>query len=152
MRPSWSISAAALAALIVLSGCLVLRDSPAPGCRRTIGIPVMGGCLGKAAIVDLTVDTQTDCLTISPNNCNGGVLTVDNACSETLSLGGIEIAPAQRESLDITDTGDGRQALVPAHGNFSSYLPEQDQLVVITGSLGADEIRVTFTKTGPLCN
>lgn len=62
---------------------------------------MIGGCHGKTAIVDLTVTTESDCLSISANNCNGGILEVNNSCVETLPLDGVEIDNASIVGLDI---------------------------------------------------
>jgi hypothetical protein len=145
------VGAPACALCLLLAGCIVVQDSPAPGCRRVIGLPSTGGCFGKAAIVDLQVDPPVDCLTVSANNCNGGVLSIANACSEPLSLGGVEIAPAQRVTVDVAE-GDGQYALTPSQGNFSAFLPARDEAIEITGDLSEMEVHVSFTKTGPLCH
>ena len=72
--------------MLVLAGCIVTKDSPAPGCRETLGFAPVGGCLGKTVILDLDVEPEVECLAIGVNNCNGGVLEVRNACSEALVL------------------------------------------------------------------
>ena len=75
---------------LLLSGCIVTKGSPAPGCVESIGLPMSGGCFGKTVILDLTVEPENECLVITANNCNGGVLEVENSCPETLVLGGVE--------------------------------------------------------------
>jgi hypothetical protein len=37
--------------LAFLSACIVTKDSPAPGCARSIGLPISGGCFGKTVIL-----------------------------------------------------------------------------------------------------
>lgn len=133
---------------VLLAAC-VLRDSPAPGCRRTIGLG-MGGCAGKTAILDLTVEPLLECLQIEANNCNGGVLTVHNRCAEALTLGGAVVAAGERETLDIVES-DGGWALMPTAGNFALTIPANDAAVEIGGELGGQAITVRFTKTAPLC-
>jgi hypothetical protein len=135
---------------LLLGGCIVTRDSPAPGCVKRIGFPVIGGCAGKSAILDLSVGPASTCLDIRVNNCNGGVLEVDNSCAATLLLGGVEIPPAGRASLDIVDES-GAYTLRRVDGNFSAYVPDQDRPVVITGTLDGLEIAVSLTKTARLC-
>ena len=136
---------------LLLSGCIVIRDGPAPGCVKSIGLPLAGGCFGKTAILDLTVEPDVECLAITVNNCNGGVLEVDNSCDETLALGGVEIASSDRVGLDVIEGGEGEYLLVEESSNFSDYVPEVDQRIEIVGTLGEQEIRVSFAKTAKLC-
>jgi hypothetical protein len=135
---------------LVLVGCIVVKDSPAPGCIQTIGFHPAGGCFGKTVIMDLSVEPQYECLDIAANNCNGGVLTVYNDCTEAFTLGGVTIAPGDRENLDIVKE-NGEHALVGVSSNFSDYVPETDESVQLTGILGSQEVQVVFSKTGPLC-
>lgn len=137
---------------LALAGCLRIKDSPAPGCVKTIGFRPMGGCFGRTAIVDLSVEPEVACLTVSANNCNGGVLTVANGCDEPLDLAGdaVQIAPGDRSNFDVLDI-DGVPQLVPVSSNFSEYVPSEDRKVEACGTLGATEIIIRFTKTAPLC-
>lgn len=137
------------ACLLFLSGC-ILNDSPAPGCRETIGIPMMGGCSGKTAIVDLEVESAPECVVIEANNCNGGVLQIRNTCSEALSLDKIVIDPSDSISLDVKEV-EGSIEMIAAHGNFSEYIPEDDTRIELTGVVGLEPIKFAFTKTKPLC-
>lgn len=134
--------------VLALAGC-VIRDSPAPGCRQTIGIG-MGGCEGKTAILDLVVEPQPECLQITANNCNGGVLTISNGCDEALALGGVTVGPAERGTFDIVEA-EGGWALVDTPGNFAVTIPTADVFVELSGDLGGQPISVSFTKTAPLC-
>lgn len=145
----WAVLAAVTLSL-VLAGCIVVKDSPAPGCIKTIGFRSVGGCFGKTAILDLSVEPASECLDITVNNCNGGVLSIRNGCTEAFTLGGVTIAPGDYESLDVVSE-DGEHALVSVSSNFSDYVPEADESVELTGALGSQEVRVAFTKTGPLC-
>jgi hypothetical protein len=142
------LTAALIAAL--LSGCAITKDSPAPGCVERVGLPMMGGCFGKTAILDLTVEPATDCLAISVNNCNGGVLDVRNNCDEPFVLGGVEIPPQEYVILDAV-AKDGEYTLQEASSNFTAYVPDTDTSVEFVGQLGEQEIRVAFTKTAALC-
>jgi len=148
-KPTISIIVVLLA--LLLSSCIVTKDSPAPGCIRSIGFPTMGGCFGKTAILDLNVEPQNECLVITVNNCNGGVLEVDNSCHETLVLDGIEIPSLDRVSLDVVEEEDGMVSLSDVGSNFSDYIPEEDRSIAIIGLLGSQEIKVAFTKTAQLC-
>ena len=140
------------AALLVflLGGCIVTKDSPAPGCVESIGFPLIGGCFGKTAILDL-VEPENECLTIEVNNCNGGVLEVHNACSETLVLGGAEIPSSDYVSLDVIEQEGGEYSVSEVSSNFSDYVPETDKTIEIVGTLGTQEITIIFTKTAQLC-
>jgi hypothetical protein len=140
-----------LVASLLLAGCLVKKDSPAPGCVEYWGPAPMGGCFGKTAILDLQVEPEMECLQISVNNCNGGVLEVSNSCAEMLVLGQITIHPGERNvTLDL-DRENGEYFLKPSDSNFSEYLPPEDEPVEIVGTMGALEVRITFTKTSELC-
>lgn len=145
-----TVVAAVLLSLLGLQGCIVVRDSPAPGCVKRIGISPMGGCSGKTAILDLTVEPEISCLSITANNCNGGVLVVRNACELPLDLAGLRIEPHARVNLDVVAEGD-EYAPVVVSGNFSDYVPETDERIQLTGTVGEQPIRVTFTKTAKLC-
>ncbi len=139
----------ALCLLVALSGCVV-KDSPAPGCRETIGFPAMGGCFGKTAIIDLQVESAPGCVVVEANNCNGGVLDVRNNCVETVRLGSAEIPPAGYAILDLIESS-GRPEVIQISSNFSQYQPETDQQIDLEGVVGSQAFRVTFTKTKPLC-
>ena len=80
----------ALLLALVAAGCGPKRDSPAPGCAGSGGF---GGCAGKTVILDLQVENAPACLTIRVNNCNGGILDVNNQCDEAAILGGPEALP-----------------------------------------------------------
>jgi len=111
----------------------------------------MGGCFGKTIILDLTVEPENECLAITVNNCNGGVLDVANSCQETLVLDGVKIPSSDRVSLDLIEEETGMVSLSVVGANFSDYIPEEDKSIAITGLLGSQEISVAFTKTSPLC-
>ena len=139
------------ALVFLMGGCIVTRDSPAPGCVKSIGLPVAGGCFGKTALLDLQVEPAPECLEFTVNNCNGGVLKVRNACSETLRLGGVEILPSDTASLDVTIDAGGTHALIQVNSNFSDHVPDKDERISFDGTLGAQAIVVTLTKTAQLC-
>ena len=138
-----------ISCMFILNGC-VIKNSPAPGCVKSIGIPVMGGCFGKTAIVDFKVKSAPDCVVIEVNNCNGGVLDIQNTCSETIQLGGLEILPTDSIILDVKET-DGTLEPMETSSNFSQFTPEADTSVKIKGIVGNETIELAFTKTKPLC-
>ena len=137
--------------MLLLSGCIVVQDSPAPGCVETIGIQPLGGCFGKTAILDLTIDPDNECLEITANNCNGGVLEVHNTCGERFILGGVQVSPSEYVSLDVVEEESGEYLLSETSSNFSDHVPETDKRIEIIGTLGIQEIKVAFTKTAELC-
>jgi len=139
----------AMSCMLILSGCIV-KDSPAPGCIESIGIPSAGGCFGKTAIVDLEVASAPECVVVEANNCNGGVLEIRNTCSEALQLGEIVILPSSSTSLDIKEAERSIEVL-ETDSNFSQYIPDVDQRIEITGVVGSQTIKLAFTKTKPLC-
>lgn len=133
--------------MTLLSGCLVRRDSPAPGCIEYWGPAPMGGCQGKTVIQDLQTADVPDCVTVNFNNCNGGVLEVDNACGKPVVLDGVPVDRMTSVSLDVVDS----RALTVTYSNFSSFVPEQDTSVEIRGQLSENNFTFSFTKTAPLC-
>jgi hypothetical protein len=143
---------AIMASLAVAAvGCLVRKDSPAPGCVEYWGPAPMGGCFGRTAILDLKVEPPTQCLEITVNNCNGGVLEVSNSCAEMLVLGQIAVQPGDlHRGLDL-DKQNGEYVLKPSDSNFSQYVPLEDEFVEIRGLLGAQEVKISFVKTKELC-
>ena len=142
---------AVLLVVLLLSGCVVVKDSPAPGCVETVGLQMMGGCFGKTAILDLAVEPENACLEITVNNCNGGVLEVHNACGESLMLGGVQVPPSETVCLDVVEEGSGEYLLNDTSSNFSDYVPDTDKKIEMVGVLGSQEIKVAFTKTTQLC-
>jgi len=149
LAPRWLVWILPMTVLAV--GCMVKKDSPAPGCIEYWGPSPMGGCFGTTAILDLEVEPQLECLEVTVNNCNGGVLEVSNSCSEVLTLGQIAIQPGQRHvGLDV-GRQDGQHVLITVDSNFSQYIPEQDERVEIAGMLGRREVRISFVKTRALC-
>jgi len=138
-----------MSCMLILSGCIV-KDSPAPGCIESIGIPSAGGCFGKTAIVDLDVLSAPECVVVEANNCNGGVLEIRNTCDEAIQLEGIEILPSRLISLDMKEA-EGSIEVLETDSNFSQYIPDVDKRIEITGVVGNQTIKLAFTKTKPLC-
>lgn len=138
--------------VIPFTGCIV-RDSPAPGCIEYWPSGLAGGCFGKSIIKDLEVEPAVDGINIDVNNCNGGILEVDNSSDEPFMLGGIEIAPhSYNVGLDVLGQENGAWTLTRTDSNFSDYIPEEDKQIEITGKLGTREILISYTKTRELCD
>jgi hypothetical protein len=111
----------------------------------------VGGCFGKTAILDLKVEPEIDCLEVSVNNCNGGVLEISSACAEMLILSQVTIHTREfNVALDL-DKEDGEYVLKPTDSNFSTYVPLEDEFVEIHGVLGGQEVKISFLKTKELC-
>ena len=128
------------------------QESPAPGCNSGGGcFPVMGGCFGKTVIQNLAVTGGGECLDVRVNNCNGGVLTIENGCEETLVFGEFEIPPGVSSTVDVRSTTDGQFELIRNPSNFSEFVPESNQSIEVTGKLGDQTVRIAFIKTALLC-
>jgi hypothetical protein len=111
----------------------------------------MGGCVGKTAILDLKVEPEIECLEVSVNNCNGGILEISNTCAEMLALSQVTIHPREfNVALDL-DKENGEYVLRPTDSNFSSYVPLEDESVEVHGVLGGQELKISFLKTKELC-
>jgi len=134
------------------SGCVLVKDSPAPGCREYWGLAPIGGCFGKSVITDLKVEPELDDLVIEVNNCNGGILEITNGYDEPFLLGGVEIDALEHcVSLDVAGKEGGRYLLTRTGSNFSEYVPEEDELIELVGTVGEQELRISYVKTGRLC-
>ena len=126
----------------VASGCVLVKDSPAPGCRTYIGVPPLGGCCGKSAILELVVEPELDGILIEVNNCNGGILEITNDSEEAFVLGGVKIdAQEHSVSLGVVGAEDGSYVLQRTYSNFSDYVPEIDERIELVGTLGEQKLR-----------
>jgi hypothetical protein len=136
--------------LFLLTSCIV-KDSPAPGCVEYLLIAPMGGCSGKTILTDLELEGFPECAKVTVKYCNGGVLEVQNECSEALSVSNFEVAPGESVSLDVQPAEDGGFELVSIPSNFSDYSPSEDQFIEIIGTIGDQALTISLTKTAPLC-
>lgn len=137
--------------IVLVGGCVIKKDSPAPGCVEYWGPSPMGGCFGTTAILDLEVEPEHGCLEITFNNCNGGILEVSNSCAEILFLRQVTVHPSERNvGLDV-EKQNGEYILVPTDSNFSDYIPTENEFVEVTGMLGGEEVKISFLKTKELC-
>lgn len=148
----WVVVLLVALTLFPVAGCII-EDSPAPGCvKYSFGCSPAGGCFGKSIIEDLSVEPEIDCITIEVNNCNGGILEVSNACDEPFVLGGVEIAPHEHNvGLDVLGQENGVWLLTETATNFSDYIPAEDELIEILGTLGTQQVQVSYIKTKKLC-
>jgi len=136
--------------LFLLTGCII-KDSPAPGCVEYLLFAPIGGCNGKTIITDLELEGFPDCAQVTVNNCNGGVLEVQNDCSIILTLENIALQSGETMTFDIQPTMDGSFELIRIPSNFSDFTPAEDQIIEIAGSIGDQVISLSLTKTAPLC-
>ena len=151
-KDQWTIVVIITASLLLSISCGGSHDSPAPGCNTGGGcFPVMGGCFGKTVILDLVVTGGGDCFNVRVNNCNGGVLTIENGCEETLVFSEVEIPPGVSRTVDVRPTPVGQFELILNPSNFSEFVPESDQSIEVTGMLGDQTVRISFIKTARLC-
>ena len=120
-----------------------------PGRRKSLG---MGGCFGKTVILDVAVEPAVECLQFEGDNCNGGVLDVKNTCSENLVFGDVSVPAGERASFDVFEKENGGYKLMEIDHNFSEFIPQTDKRITFTGSLGDQEITVSFIKTAELCD
>ena len=134
-----------------LSGCVITKESPAPGCIEYVGVPIAGGCFGRTVILDIQVEPEIECLEARANNCNGGVFEIINDCDEEVFLEGFRIAPSSRITFDVAESEDGNFSFTEIWTNFSEYIPEEDTTVKMNGSMNDQEIMITFLKTKALC-
>jgi len=132
---------------LIICGCLCGQDSPAPGCGTRMPF-AMGGCFGESIVKDFVLGDAPDCLKARPNNCNGGVVELDNACRGNVTLGGVTVG--RHESIELVREGGAVRA-ARSNGNFASYSPDMDDTLSEEGY--ADDVRftITYTKTKPLC-
>jgi len=150
-RPRNTVLIIAILALL-LTGCIVRESSPAPGCVEYWGIPPMGGCFGTTILKDLQVTSQADCVAFEVNNCNGGVLDVENDCDAPLTLDGIEVVPGEEMTVDVYRDDAGTLRLREAAGNFSNFVPDEETEVEVEADVGGETFTVSFIKTEELCN
>ena len=132
--------------MLFLPGCLVLKSSPAPQCISYIAPPIIGGCSGKSAIIDLYVSQHPACLQIEVNNCNGGVLEINNQCSAPFHLDSAIVPAGELKAWDLMKI-NGEHSLINANGNFSYFIPDNNEQINLTGWLDNEKIQVNFVKT-----
>ncbi len=141
-----------LAFALLCSGCIVVSDSPAPGCRKYFAMAPTGGCDGKAIIKSLSVESQAECLGFQVNNCNGGIVTLTNDCDENISFAGMRInSTDKRANFELSRGKDGSVSAVHAKGNFATYYPDEEELLSAEGKVGNRRFNVSYVKTEYLC-
>ncbi len=137
--------------VLIFSGFLLLgcpldgEGTGAPGCDGGGWMPT--GCFGESVIENITVEPSSDCLKVDANNCNGGVLEVENRCGADLEIGGKTVpAGTTYQLLEFARNGDGDIYIIEPEGNFDSYCPENEDVLSVKGMLGDEEITISYTK------
>lgn len=136
-----------------LSGCGILYlNSEAPGCTRVLFGISAGGCSGTTVIRDVQIEPQIECLKkVAANNCNGGMLEFSNFCEKALIFGDVAINDYVN-SLDVIRDDAGNWIAVESTGNFTQEIVEKDTRITLNGTLGDQEVTLSFTKSAPLCD
>tara|TARA_Y100000031_G_C8149699_1_gene351734 strand:+ start:106 stop:603 length:498 start_codon:yes stop_codon:yes gene_type:complete len=132
--------------LILFSGCNNnpnREDILAPACEGRGGIT---GCLGKSGIKDIKIEPATLCLNIKANNCNGGVLGVENKCDSDLKLNDIIVPANKYQLIEFARDSNGKVVVLAPKGNFDSYNPEDQDTLSYQGKLGELSLTITYTK------
>ncbi len=119
----------------------------APGCSLGAGI---SGCTGKSIITNLMIDPDVGCVKITPNNCNGGVLEIENSCDSSFVIGGFNM-PANSSAIVELVKENGAYRAKEARGNFANYYPDKNEDVGFTAQSGSKKIKVSLVKTAKLC-
>ncbi len=146
----WRAALVAVSLALLLLGCIVIHDSPAPGCVKRLGVAPLGGCQGKTIITGLHLQPQPTCLTLEVNNCNGGVVEATNSCTRSVQLDDLILPAATTLTFDVVPQEDG-YVLTETAGNIARTIPTHDLVLTFTGRLGSVPITLTLTKTAPLC-
>jgi hypothetical protein len=148
-------TALVVAATMLRSASSWANEVP-PGCFPTSSI---GGCSGKNLIDSIDFKAPT-CLLVIPNNCNGGVLEIQNSCDTSLQLGDLVLpavphtSTAPFPSFPTIELFRDKQGIVKAklsNGNYESYTPSETEVLEIKGTLGSQPVVLSYRKTKPLC-
>lgn len=137
---------ALLLAALLLSGCTDGgngAETDTPGCGGAGGIT---GCMGKSAIRELAVTPAVECLRVSANNCNGGVLGIENKCEDGLELGNITVPAGEYKLIEFVRMRAGNILVIEPLGNPTAYIPEDEDRMSVNGMLGAQEITISYLK------
>ncbi len=106
------------------------------------------GCFGGSSIDNIEIRPSSDCLKITSNNCNGGVLEINNKCGSDLELGSLKVPAGSYESADVRAKEGDHYILMASAGNYADYSPEKDEKVTVKGKLGDNDLLLSFIKTG----
>ena len=143
MKKAVTIILIALILVIVYSNNRERKDSIAPACEGRGGIT---GCLGKSGIKDIKVEPMMECLNIRANNCNGGILGIENKCDFDLALNNIVISADSYKGIEFARDKRGDVFVLAPKGNFDSYNPVYEDTLSANGMLGGQQLTITYTK------
>ncbi len=135
--------------IILFSGCLDEgktdnTEIKAPGCEGAGIVPT--GCLGKSVIKDINAQPTFECLKLDANNCNGGILGIENRCDTDLEIGGKTVHANSYKGIEFVRNREGKIFVTEPGGNVDTYNPEDEDLLSVKGKLGEKEITISYTK------
>ncbi|MFH1587563.1 MAG: hypothetical protein ABID38_06935 [Candidatus Diapherotrites archaeon] len=107
----------------------------------------MDGCGWKDSyITDLRVEPSIPCLSVSVNNCNGGVLEIINDCDENFEIGDALIYSNYNDAIEIVRNPKGQTLVMESNGNYTSYVPDEDIFLSANGNIGEKIISISYVK------
>ena len=127
-----------------------------PGCNPKYQ-GTIGGCNGKAQIEQLKLDGAPSCLYALANNCNGGVVEINNRCEgRNLSLGSLTIAPLSNDrgtatAVELEKDNNQKITIKESRGNYASYFPKETEELSIDGDMEGQKVKLSYIKTKQLC-
>jgi|APHM01.1.fsa_nt_gi hypothetical protein len=144
-----SLSAAILLIAVILTPIAYesKKADLAPGCDSDT---LMGGCAGKRIIKDISVGPEKSCLSVGANNCNGGVLIINNDCSQSVQMGRYTVAEGERETLEFKPER-GEVRVYSSRGNYASYDPNTTRELSKNVRIGSENLSISYVKTQNLC-
>ncbi len=102
-------------------------------------------CKGKRIIKNLSITPEINCLHIRVNNCNDGLIIVENRCLEEVSIGKISPFPNRGEfKFDFNP--------IETVSYDNRFFPENDTYVSVNGTYNSNPFTISYIKTGPLCS
>lgn len=104
------------------------------------------GCLGGSVIKDIMVEPAAECLKLHSENCNGAILVVENDCDYDLKIGGKTIYAREAKAVELARNKEGEIFVVEIAGNFEQYNPEDENLLSVDGTLGDNDVTISYLK------
>ncbi len=124
-----------------------------PGCLTVKG--AIGGCNGKTQIEAAKVSPE--CLEVSVNNCNGGMIELINKCKADIWLGSLVLPYFEKKDDRIPvwfelyrDLGGKIRARLEKEPG-AGYVPKKAEKLKLEGKVGKKRLVLSYTKTGLLC-
>ena len=163
MKPHATTCAKALIAAIVLNLAMACdstsSDEPAyyegldmqPVCGVSSGggcgdPEVYGGCYYPRGAAGLVVEGPA-CLTVNVSNCASLDMDIQNNCADAARIGGLNVAAGAVGSGTILRDSDGNFQLIDVPDGEEP----DDEVVTITGVIGAQSVAITFVVSEELC-